>query len=574
MINSANSPVNKRGVFKIDLQKTKGLRGLFFLILFAAVFFIGPMQAKAADMVEITAKSINIRSGPSTAYKIIGSAVKGDTFPLIKEESGWYNIKFTANTTGWVINTYSKINLESSKLPLYVQINSGIVNIRLGPGTNYEKIAEMQPGLPLSVTGESGDWYEIITEDGKTGYVASWLVQATINSGGIQSPPVSSGGLPEGYKQGTVNEDTLNIRKTPGVSGELLGTLNKGAKVAIYESRDGWFKVLAETGQSGWVSGLYITLFDVFTSSAVTKENPLPQWDGKSVSRGNISLKWENTPYGCRLIFTGSSRLVYNISRRGEGLIFSGDMAISLDTQTGSCLALNYEGSTKSSLNIKGDKYLYYHEDLSADGKVLRLETGYSPVVGKLIYLDPGHGNYNASNNLDCGAAGAGGLKEKDVNIDIARKAEAILLSQGADVRLTRGDTTFLTLEERAWMANAAQADIFISIHCNSATNRQAQGTSTWFYAPNGGAFDRSIRLEFARIMQEAMVKHSGRPNYGVREDRFVVLRETTMPSVLLETAFISNQEEEGLLATDSFRQALAEGIAAGAGNYFASCAK
>lgn len=543
------------------------------LLLFMLSFFMAPAPALAGNLVEITAQTVNIRSGPSTAYRIIGSAAKGETFSLIKEEAGWYNIQYNQNTAGWVIGTYSKIRGEDSNLPAYVRISSGMVNIRKGPGESYEKIGEMQPGTPLAVTGESGDWYEITTSDGKVGYVAGWLVQASADSGVTAPPPVSGGGLPEGYKQGSVNENTLNIRQSAGVSGKLLGTLSKGTKVAIYESSNGWYRVLAETGETGWVSGAYITLYDVFTSGKVPQAQALPVWDGKSLSEGEINLSWENTSYGCRLIFSGTSRLVYHLTRQGGDLLFSGDMLINLSS--GDCaVTLSHSGSSQSAVTIKGREYLYYQERLSEDGKTLYLELGYNPVVGKIIYLDPGHGNYNSSNILDNGASGASGLREKDVVIDIARKTEAILLSWGADVRLTRGNTTYISLEERAWMANAAKADIFVSIHCNAATNRQAQGTSTWFYAPAGGAFNREERLAFARIMQEAMVAASGRPNYGVQEERFVVLRETHMPSVLLETAFISNAAEEALLATDSFRQALAHGITQGIQNHFAGQAK
>ena len=82
------------------------------------------------------------------------------------------------------------------------------------------------------------------------------------------------------------------------------------------------------------------------------------------------------------------------------------------------------------------------------------------------------------------GATGPSGLRESDVTYSIATKTKAILESWGADVRLTRGDKGYISLEERAWMANSANADIFVSIHTNASTSSSVSGTSTWFYAP------------------------------------------------------------------------------------------
>ena len=76
-------------------------------------------------------------------------------------------------------------------------------------------------------------------------------------------------------------------------------------------------------------------------------------------------------------------------------------------------------------------------------------------------------------------------------------------------------------------------------------------------------------RSLLANTVQEALIDAAGRANYGVREERFVVLRETDMPSILVETAFISNPTEESLLNSSSFQEKLAEGIANGLKNYF-----
>lgn len=537
-------------------------------VLFVLVIFLAPPSAYGADQVKITTDQINIRSGPATSDGIVGTATKGDLFELIKEQDGWYNIRLSNGDTGWVIMTYSTKVAAASNLPQYVKIDSGSVNIRSGPGTSYAKVGQMLPNVALPVTGISGDWYEVTTTDGNMGYVANWLVTPVNGSGSTQLPSAETTGLPSEYKQGTVTEDTLNIRSGPSTSHEILGKLTKGTKIAIYESQDGWLRVLASSGESGWISSSYVSIDNAKTSGVIPVKNELPVWNGATIHEGSINTYCENTAYGAKLTFKASDRLIYTINKSNNSLIFQSDMEISLPGSNSSALSIAHTNGT-TAINISGTDSLFYNSELSEDGTELVLNLSSSPVAGKIIYIDPGHATYKGT-IVDSGAVGASGLKEKDVTYAIAKKVESILLGWGADVRLTRGTTSYLTLEERAWMANAGNADIFISIHCNSATNKSAQGTSTWIYAPEGGAFDRAERLKFAQIMQSAMLEAGGRPNYGIREERFVVLRETEMPSVLLETAFISNSEEESLLGSDDFQQKMANGICNGIKNYFA----
>ena len=166
---------------------------------------------------------------------------------------------------------------------------------------------------------------------------------------------------------------------------------------------------------------------------------------------------------------------------------------------------------------------------------------------------------------------GTGGLHEQIATLEIGKKTRDYLEGRGATVVMTRTGGSYLTLYERAWMANALDSDVFVSIHCNSSTSKAANGTGTYFYAPAGNSrYNRTERQRLAECIQNAVLASAGRSNYGVREDNFAIIRETDMASVLIETAFISNLEEEMLLASDSFRDRMAYGIANGIENYFA----
>jgi N-acetylmuramoyl-L-alanine amidase len=178
------------------------------------------------------------------------------------------------------------------------------------------------------------------------------------------------------------------------------------------------------------------------------------------------------------------------------------------------------------------------------------------------ICIDPGHGGY------DPGAIGPSGLKESHVTLSIALKLREKLQLQGIQVVMTRewdtalGDNINADLNNRVQFANRNNSDYFISVHCNSSVNHSSKGTETYCYKFGGNG------EKLARAIQSKLIGVTGLTNRGVKEGNFAVLRNTVMPAVLIETAFISNPAEEGRLADDSWRDKSAEAIAVGVCNY------
>jgi N-acetylmuramoyl-L-alanine amidase len=213
---------------------------------------------------------------------------------------------------------------------------------------------------------------------------------------------------------------------------------------------------------------------------------------------------------------------------------------------------------------------IVYSGDNSTDGQqlVLRLQQGAGPVppggqsnlAGKTIVLDPGHGGN------DPGALGPDGVQEKSVNLAIASKAAEILRQQGADVIMTRTGDTNPDLYARPDLANKDGADVFVSIHANSAGNRSTGGTGTYTYAPPGTSLgrQRAARLRLADDLQESLLAALGLHSCGIFERNFAVLRCSNMPAALVEVAFISNPREERLLNDAGWQEQAAAGIASG----------
>lgn len=217
----------------------------------------------------------------------------------------------------------------------------------------------------------------------------------------------------------------------------------------------------------------------------------------------------------------------------------------------------------------------------------------------QVIVLDPGHGG------IDPGAVGKEGLYEKDVNLDIAKMLKKTIEdSLKITVLLTRNKDQYLSLKGRTNFANRNNADIFISIHCNaSPKNRMACGFETYFLSEARTNEERAVAaMENASLMFDEEIKVSGDINFilydlaqgvfleesnnlaeaiqssaekllniptrGVSQADFYVLRGAFMPSVLVETAFISNPEEEKLLRKKDFKEKIAYAIFAGLQNF------
>jgi N-acetylmuramoyl-L-alanine amidase len=224
-------------------------------------------------------------------------------------------------------------------------------------------------------------------------------------------------------------------------------------------------------------------------------------------------------------------------------------------------------------------------------------------IVGKIrrIVVDAGHGGH------DPGASGPGGTQEKDIVLAIALKLAGKLRDQlGLDVVLTRKTDVFLELQERTAIANQVGADLFVSVHANASLNRGTSGIETYYLnlaktekaaqlaaQENGTSLEKVSLLQavlfdlmanyklndsalLAEEVQKAVCRkvgraYSGVKNLGVKQGPFYVLVGATMPSILVETSFLSNEREEGRLKDPNYQDKIADGITEGIREYIAA---
>ena len=216
----------------------------------------------------------------------------------------------------------------------------------------------------------------------------------------------------------------------------------------------------------------------------------------------------------------------------------------------------------------------------------------------KRVVIDPGHGGF------DSGAVGPTGLKEKDVTLDLAQSVKQKISEKGSiKCFLTRTGDYYIPLSDRTVIANQYQADLFVSIHINANENRKAHGCETYYCSEQASSkeaarvaafenavlkydepfkkkpgyidieeilfnFERRLYWEesgkFARTFQTRFEDALPFKSRGVHSANFFVLRRAKMPSILLETGFISNYDEENQLRKESVREEIVAAVTRG----------
>lgn len=177
------------------------------------------------------------------------------------------------------------------------------------------------------------------------------------------------------------------------------------------------------------------------------------------------------------------------------------------------------------------------------------LSAGVGDASAFRVVLDPGHGG------RDNGTRWAG-VREKDLNLDVAKRVERILRNKGVSTYLTRRSDYYLSLSTRATRANRYRNSVYVSIHFNAAQARSATGIETFYLS------ERGRRLGYQ--IQNRLVSRMGTKNRGLKKRSFAVLRKTRGPAVLVECGFLSNSWERARCKSSSYRQKVAQAIADG----------
>lgn len=407
-------------------------------------------------------------------------------------------------------------------------ITGDVVNIRSGPDTSFAKISKAGEGQYVTIINEKNNWFQVKSADNTVGWIASWLVN---DEGPVQT--------------GIVTGDEVNIRQGPDTNYSKIGQVKAGDSLPILKNENDWYLIKLPDESQGWIA------------SWLVKVNPKV-----SLQIGYVNGTVVNVRQNAGITYP----LLFQLNK-GEQVVIKDkkDDWYLIDSEKGLGWIASWLVNISAGVQASRDATVTSSSWQSTGN-----------LAGKTIVIDPGHGSIQPGGWADPGAIGKVlGVKERDVNLDVALQLQQLLTQQGAKVIMTHATgTTYLSLAGRADIANKRDADIFISIHVNSNTNTTYSGTSVYYYAPTWDinlSSQRWLRQTLASSVQAELVKAGGRKDLGIMEANFAVLRKTTVPSILIETAFVSNQEEERLLNTTAFKTKLAWGIYKGIEKYFNS---
>jgi len=591
-----------------------------FLLLFVPAGVVCAGQTAV-----ITADDVHVRSGPGTGYRIIGLVNSGDVFSVLGKSGDWYRLQLSHGpgwVAGWLLqvksnsgetgasdslpgagasagagagsggsNTAPFVEEDNSALPgansgetsgrvsspvvggapgtgLAAILTADEVNVRSGPGIGYRIIGQVNSGDIFPVLDKAGEWYKLQLSRGP-GWVAGLLLrvaEASVLPGinpsrrDVQRPSSGAG------ESGSQIEGDGNGDESPAGTGSSAGGTSGNDNGNDNKEEGGGNDGASNTGGNG--SG------EDGNSTVNNEEKSFLQLKlGQKKDRTEITLISRKKFSYEVFSLSQPDRLVMDL--RFDG---SGDTAyaqppseVGIDKGPIKRLRSSWLDDDRNVLRIVFDlkQRVHYNVNVFDGGKAVVLEI-FVPdfkkyLQGRKIFIDPGHGG------RDPGAIGPSGLQEKDITLDIAKRAAELLEDQGARVRLSRARDDFVGLKERAEMANRFDAEIFVSVHINSNRSSGKSGISTYYYSPPADSPSRARdRRQLAWNIQTELSSTLKRPNLGLYRAEFVVLRYTTMPAVLLEIGFISNHEEEKLLKERGFREQAAQAIARGIGYYYA----
>ncbi len=184
----------------------------------------------------------------------------------------------------------------------------------------------------------------------------------------------------------------------------------------------------------------------------------------------------------------------------------------------------------------------------------------------KVIVLDAGHGG----EDFGTSSLGSPKYQEKYLNMSTTQMVKNFLQQYGYKVVLTRTDDTFISLDNRAKFANAQNPILFVSIHYNSAPSKEAEGIEVFYYR-NEDDKTRMVKSKaLAQAVLDKVLRNTNAKSRGVKHGNYAVIRQTTMPAILIEGGFLTNSSEMEKLKDAGYLKNLALGIAQGIQDYLA----
>ncbi|ULT56663.1 N-acetylmuramoyl-L-alanine amidase [Neobacillus drentensis] len=350
--------------------------------------------------------------------------------------------------------------------------------------------------------------------------------------------------------QVTVTVPTLNVRESADLSSKVISRVHQGETFDIIQKRNDWDQIKLANNQTGWVYDAYLTSTEKIAGSINTyslniRERPSSSSRvvGYLKSGAKISIHTEQAGWAKIVSSSGVSGWV------NEKYI---------DKETPNSHHIQPAAPTTKKDGNTNELKVAKAADApmtTPSEKSVPLPNNQTPLKGKTIVLDPGHGG------KDRGTTSIARTPEKSLNLPTAETVKQKLESAGAQVILTRTNDTYIPLEQRAKISNLNHADAFISFHYNWSSNPSINGITDFYYQKSSNPLATAILNQVA--------KETNLTNLGTRYNNLDVLRNNKQPATLIELGFLSNQQEDSIVESPQFRNNVAQGIYLGLLDYF-----
>lgn len=562
-----------------------------FILLFSLLQSF-QQTTSAASVIEkrVNATILNVRAEPGTKHKIVGKVKKNQRVKVIATKNDWSKIT-AGKLTGWASTKY----LSYITWTGYVTVDN--LAVRKSSSANSKSLAKIKKGTSLTVKNSSGNSLQIYEKNKKvTGWVTASAVSKT-----KPKVPTKTNATNLGIYYVTAN--SLNVRASNNTSAKKLFALKKNSAIRLLEKKNGWGKIRAANGRSGWVSITYLSKTKPTTSSTnkakdlgtyyvtsstlnirasnsssgkivstLNKHAAVKLLEKKSgwgkVKTANGKTGWVSTNYiypkkiptittklknKTASTFTYNAKLSYFLIKDTtlfESGATSGKALATLRAGEKATILSSSQNWVKIKTSSKKTGWVSSNVLVGRDKKIKSLKN-------KVIVLDAGHGG------KDPGASGSTTI-EKMLNLETVSKIVPLLEKEGAIVILTRNEDFYLTLQERVDLSHLYDADAFISVHYNTASSKSANGIMTFYNTKKN-----SKSASLANYVQTELIKTTKLKNQGSRSNSFYVIKNNKKPAILLELGFISNPSEEKKVSTISYQQNAANGVVNGLKKYF-----
>lgn len=297
-------------------------------VLLIAALMLSFTAVASAETRMYATRAVNVRSGPSTSYYILGSLEQNEMVMATgRVYDGWYEIKWGSYSYAYVAGNYlSYSKYEPGYNPNYncypsrrgvtlkvcqdcgdIYYSTTALNVRRGPSTKYSIVGSLNRGQQCTVIGKSGNWYKLLTADGSTAYASAKYLKLYARQNGSTPSTPSTPSYPNG-NYGTYYATTgLNVRQGPSTKYRVVYTLDRGEAVTFTGQTSGkWISVKTRTGVQGYCSSLYLTQKGSYNPGGSSQGNKYYCGRcGKEITYGNSYCP----NCGARIDYSGGSCL-------------------------------------------------------------------------------------------------------------------------------------------------------------------------------------------------------------------------------------------------------------------------